>query len=58
MLYVTFGAYDAHNNLSTIVYAMTGDDISDISYFTAGILVVAWLLSIVLFIEARNERDT
>ncbi len=56
--YVAFGVIDSQTGVATVVWVLTGDDIFFSLYITGGILVSAWILSVVLFIQARKGGDT
>ena len=53
-LYMTSSAYNSSKMASTIAYAITGYNPSKDSIILVTILLVAWVSSIILFIQARR----
>ena len=56
-LYMVSSVYNSSLMASTIGFAVTGVDSSSDSLILVTILLVAWVFSIILFIQARRMED-
>ena len=56
-LYMTSSAYNSSLMQSSIAYAITGDNPSKDPIVLVTILIIAWVSSIILFIQARRLKE-
>lgn len=56
-LYIASAAYSSSVGLSSIGFAISGVDSSRDAFILITMLLVAWIFSIIFFIQARRMRD-
>jgi hypothetical protein len=56
-LYMVSSAYNSSLNLSNIAFAIIGIDVSRDALILVTFLLVSWVFSIILFIQARRMGD-
>ncbi len=55
--YVIYGAYTTADLLAAIIFATSGQNFGWVATFTPSFLLVCWIFSIVLFVQARKQGD-